>query len=314
MTPKRSLGARLQSIPKQAIFLVLILCATIPLFPDIKLPNVPVDGSIDFYGSLMSLKAGDVVLVQSDWTNSTRGESGGQMQALLRILMRKGVKFVVFSIGDPQSPQVARDTIATVAEGEAKAGGRRYEVWNDYVVAGYFPSGEGTMTAIGNSPLKLFSGRKDVPPGGVATDITRSPVFAGIKSPEDFKYIVCVVTSATNRTTLERVKNIPLLFMTTGVMVPENQNYYSSGQIKGLVGGVKGVFDLETLMERGVNGPEADAIHAEKFEPIPGFKGMPNAGMGTKYYPTLHVCLGLLIVAVIVGNVGMVLSRREARR
>lgn len=311
---KRSWGARLQSIPKQAIYLVLILCATIPLFLDIKLPNVPVDGSIDFYGNLMNLKAGDVVLLQSDWTNSTRGESGGEMQALMRILMRKRVKFVVFSIGDPQSPQVARTQIASVAEEEAKAGRYSYRPFEDYVVAGFFPSGEGTMTAISGSPLKLFADRKDVPPGGVATDITRSPVFAGIRTAEDFKYIVALVSSSTNRTTLERVKNIPIMLMVTGVMVPENQNYYNSGQIKGLVGGVKGVFDLETLMEKGLNGPEPDTIHTERFDAIPGFKGMQNEGMGTKYYPTLHVCLLVLIVAVVVGNLGMVLSRREARR
>ena len=307
-----TIGQRLQSIPKQAIYLVLLLCATIPLFRDDKLPNVPLDGSIDFYGNLMSLKPGDRILIQSDWTNSTRGESGGEMQALLRILMRKRVKFVLFSIGDAQSPQVARTQIALIADEEAAAGRYKYQPFEDYVVAGYFPSGEGTMTAISGSPLKLFAGVKEIPVGGVATDVLRSPVFLGIRTAEDFKYIVALVSSSTNRTTMERVKNIPIMLMVTGVMVPENQNLYSSGQVKGLVGGVKGVFDLETLMESGLNGPSP--IRTDHFDEIPAFKGMKNEGMGTKYYPTLHVCLALLILAVVVGNVGMVLSRREAKR
>ena len=99
------------------------------------------------------------------------------------------------------------------------------------------------------------------------------------------------------------------MFMGTGVMVPENQNYYDSGQIKGMIGGVKGALDLETLMETGIEpGSSADFP-----EGIAGFKDMQNAGKGTAYYPTLHVCLFLLILAVVVGNVGMFLGRREKR-
>ena len=44
------------------------------------------------------------------------------------------------------------------------------------------------------------------------------------------------------------------MFMVTGVMVPETRNYFASGQITGLVGGVKGVYDLEGLMEKGFPG------------------------------------------------------------
>ena len=287
-------AARLQAIPRQWIFGILILCASVPLFFNVKVPNVPVESSMDFYRNLMSLKAGDRVLLQCDWTNSTRGESGGEAQALLRILMRKRVKFVIFSIGDPQSPQVMRDTVALIAAEEADAGRYRYEPFNDYVVAGFFPNGEGTMTAVEGSVLKAFAGKQDVPPGGVATDIRNSPVFAGIGGVEDFRYLIAIVSTSSSRVTLERVKKVPLMFMTTGVMVPEAQNNYVSGQLKGLVGGVKGVFDMETLMEEG-------------------FPGMQNAGMGTAYYPTLHVCLLLLIVAVAVGNVGMLLSRKRDR-
>lgn len=300
---KRSLAARLQSIPKQAIFAVLVLCASVPLFFKVDIPNVPVESSIDFFRALMRLQPGDRVLIQSDWTNSLRGECGGETQAILRILMRKRVEFVVFSIGDPQAPQVMRDQIARIAQEEADAGRYRYQSWRDYVVAGYFPNGEGTMTAVDGAVLKAFAGRKDVPPGGVATDIRRSPVFEGIHEASDFKYLVGITGSNTSRTTVERVKKTPLVFAVTGVMAPEAQNNYTAGQFKGMVGGVKGVFDLETLMESGL--PE---------DGIEGFKGMKNAGMGTAYYPTLHVCLTLLILAVVVGNVGMVLARREARR
>jgi hypothetical protein len=77
-------------------------------------------------------------------------------------------------------------------------------------------------------------------------------------------------------------------------MVPETRNYYTSGQITGLVGGVKGVYDLETLMKQG-------------------FPGMESKGKGTAYYLALHFALGLLILTVIIGNVAMLLAGKRAR-
>ena len=304
-----TLAQRLQSIPTRAIYLVLILCAAIPLFFKVPLPNVPIDPSIDFYGHLMSLKPTDRLLISADWTNSTRGESGAETEALMRILMRRHVKFAVFSVGDPQAPQVERDLIARVAAEEEANVGYRYAPFRDYTVIGYFPNGEGQATAINNNVLKAFAGRKDLPSGGVPTDVRRSPVFAGIRTLSDFKYFLNVTGSGTNTIYLERITKTPLMFMVTGVMVPENQNYYDSGQIKGLIGGVKGALDLETLMETGI----APGGSANFPDGAPGFKGMKNAGKGTAYYPTLHVCLFLLILAVVVGNVGMFLGRRETR-
>jgi hypothetical protein len=100
---------------------------------------------------------------------------------------------------------------------------------------------------------------------------------------------------------LQRITKTPKMFMVTGVMAPEDQSYYSSGQVTGLIGGLKGVVDLETLMQTGGEG-------------VPGFPGMQNAGRGTRYYLPLHACLTLLILAVVIGNVGMFLSRKKGQK
>lgn len=298
-------GHRLQSLSKNTLYLILFLFASIPLFLQISVPNEPVDSSIDFYTQLMKLPKGSKVLVGSDWTNSTRGESGGEMEALLRILIRREIKFAVYSTGDPQAPQVARDVIGRIAKEVAADGGPVYHPYQDYVITGYFPNSEGTTLSINNNVLSAFAGRKDSPEGGVAQDVLQSPVFQGIHSLSDFKYLVLVTASSTNTITLERIKKTPLMFMVTGVMVPENVVYYSSGQLKGLCGGVKGVYDLETLMEKGT----ADV------PPLPGTDKLKanHALKGTAYYPTLHFCLFLLIIAVAAGNIGMFLSRKGAR-
>ncbi|RYG26845.1 hypothetical protein EON82_01780 [bacterium] len=292
--PKRGAAQRLQSIPKPILYLVLVLATSVPLFFDIAVPNEPVPESKAFYDNLMTLKEGDRVLIASDWTNSTRGESSGEFDALMRILMRKGVKFAIYSTGDAQSPQVARNEINVISKLEKDAGRREYVPFNDYVILGYFPNSEGTLVGINNNVRATFQGKKDFPPNSPPRDVLQSPVFQGVKSVADFKYLLVVTASKTSEITIERIKKTPLMFMVTGVMVPETRNYYTSGQITGLVGGVKGVYDLETLMKDG-------------------FPGMESKGKGTAYYLSLHFALGLLIFTVILGNVAMFLAGKRAR-
>jgi len=305
--PKKSAGALLQSVPKNVLFGILFLFATFPLFLNIALPNKPLEESTAFYANLMKLPPNSKVLIASDWTNSTRGESGGEMEALLRILIRKQIKFGLYSTADPQAPQVARDVIARIAKEVADDGGPVYKPFTDYVVLGYFPNSEGTNLAVNNNVLTAFAGKKDLPEGGQQTDVMQSPVFTGVKSLADFKYFILVTASSTDKIIIERIKKTPMMFMVTGVMVPENVTYYASGQLKGLIGGVKGVYDLETLMEKGE--PESQVAS------LPGTDKLKKNKMlkGTAYYPTLTICLFLLILFIFAGNIGMFLSRKEAK-
>jgi hypothetical protein len=300
--PKVSFADRLQAIPKQFIFLLLILAASIPLIVTFPVPNKPDQDAKDFYTKLMQLPAGSKVLIGTDWTNSTRGESKAEFEALIKILIRKKIKFCSYSTGDVQAPNIAREAIAEVSREEGN-GQPAIKPYQDYVNAGFFPNSEGETSAINTDVRSAFNGRKDVTDTG-PQDILRSPVFEGINSLSDFKMLILVTASGTNDVTLERIKKTPLMFMVTGVMGPANFNYYQTGQLKGLIAGLKGGYDLETLMEQGISDPGEP--------PVPGFPGLKNKGMGTAYYPALIGTLCLMILMVIIGNVGMFLARWKA--
>lgn len=309
----KSFAEKMQSLPKPVIYAVLLFFCTVPLFFSVKLPNKPIDASIDFYAQLMKIPDGSKVILCSDWTNSTRGESKGEMEALLKIIMRKHIKFVLLSIGDTQAPQVAKDTIREVGDLEKVHGGTAYNEFEDFVNLGYFAAAEGTALAINNNVRSIAAGKKDFPVGAGPKDALQSPVFQGINNISDFKMFILITASSTNRIFLERITKVPMMFMVSGVMVPENTSYYASGQLKGLCGGVKGVYDLENLMDVGINGPEPGSIKSDKYpgETIAAWPGKGNAGKGTAYYLTLHFALALLIIAVAVGNLGMFLAKRK---
>jgi hypothetical protein len=239
------------------------------------------------------------------------------MEALLRIMMRRNLKFAIYSTADPQAPQVAIDTVRTINEERKAKGEREYVRYVDWVSLGYFSNSEGENQAIGSNVMKAFAGKQDVQPGHPPQDVYSSPVFKGITGNKDVKLLVLISASSTDTISLERIKGMPMAFMVTGVMVPQEQVYYQSGQLVGMCGGLKGVYDLETMMQYGLNTPDASGnIHVKSdhvTDAIPGFPGAINFGKGARYWPTLHVALLLLMLSIVVGNIGMFLARASRK-
>jgi hypothetical protein len=295
-TRERTFADKMMSVPRQWLYLLLITVTTIPLWFTVDVPNEPVDSSVDLYATLMAIPEGSTIIVASDWTNSTRGESGGQFKSLMRILMRRNVKFAIYSAADPQAPRVFSDAIERVNMERRNDGEAPYRRWEDFVSLGYFPNAEGTANAIANNLRAAWAGKTEFTPDGTKRDVFQSPVLQHVTRVEDVPLLIVVTASKTSTVTIERLYGrVPLALMVTGVMGPESQVYHASGQVEGLSAGLKGVYDVELLMERD-------------------FPGARNKDNGAKYYPALHLALTLLILAVIIGNIGMFLSRGRRRR
>ena len=313
----QELGVRLQSLPRQWLYLILLVVSTVPLFITLKIPNTPDPSSIALYAQLMSIKPGSTVLVSSDWTNSTRGESKSEFDAIMKILMRRKIKAVIYSIADPQAPQVAKDEISELNQLNQSQHLPEYQQWTDWVSAGYFSNGDGTAEAMLGSLHKAFEGKKDVDLQGKLTDIFQSPVLKGIDSLNQVPALIDITGSSTTVTYVQKLNHaVKLLFAVTGVMGPEALPYFESNQSKGLAIGIKGSYDLETLMEYGVNEPDKHGkimVRSSTYGAIPGFPGLDNFAQGSKYYPALNAALAIMILAVIVGNIGMFLSKGGRR-
>lgn len=322
----RSFGERLMSVNRTTLYGLLIAVTSIPLFFDITLPNQPTPAAIDAFATLSTLPEGSTVLIQSDWTISTRGESAGNMEAALRILMRRGVNFAIFSVADPQAPQVARDVVARINAERRAAGQPEHERWNQWVNLGLFPNAEATLNSFGVNFAAAIRDKTDVAPiSGPDGELTfearpvlQSPVFRNVRSISDASAYIVITASGSINVAIERLADkVPMVGMVTGVMGPETLPYYTSGQLRGLSAGLKGVYDMEWLMEFGLNSPpDRPRVVSEKHRSlgeIRGFEGEINLAKGKRYYPTLHAALFLMILAVVVGNIGMFLTRKRGR-
>ncbi|MBS1719107.1 MAG: hypothetical protein JST35_01530 [Armatimonadetes bacterium] len=293
----KTLAQKLQSVPRTTLFAILVLFTAGPLFiSGIKIPGEPTPEVKSLFNKLMTIPEGSTVLIGSDWTKSTRGESQGAFRALVRILMRRKIKFAIYTTGDPQAPEVARNEVKDIIDEEKKADPSfKWERWNDWVSMGYFPGAEGTANAFENDFVGAVSDKKDVTPQGLKLSVTSSPVLEKIKSLEDVELIVTVTASKTVTIAIERIKKAPMAAMVTGVMGPETRVYYPR-QLMGMSAGLRGVYDMESMMEKEFTDP--------KYKDL-------NKDRGARYYPTLHFAIGLLIIAVIIGNVGMFMQKKE---
>ena len=307
----------LQKLPRHVLFGVLLVCSIVPLFLKMEIPTPPDQSSKDLYRTLMGLPEGSTVLLETDWTTSTRGENGGEFEDVIRILAARNIKAAVYSAADPQAPQVAYDAIDNLNRVRKTKGLAPYANWTDYVKVGFFADADATNQAMAQNVHKAFAGKTTMSPDGNMESVFNSPVLSKVQTDSDMSQFILITASSTTTSAIGRLGGkLPMTFLVTGVMGPETLVYYASHQLNGMCDGLKGVNDLEALMQYGLNYPDAASakIKDSSGVTVPPLNDGITGGRGTAYYSTLQFPLSLLVIAVIIGNLGMVLSKNRRSR
>ncbi|MCG9894917.1 MAG: hypothetical protein MH204_05535, partial [Fimbriimonadaceae bacterium] len=168
----------IQNVDRRWLYLILIVVVTAGLFINVEVPAEADESSKAFYVAVQDLNPERPVLLQSDWTNSTRGENAGHMEAILRILIHRKQKFVVYSLADPQAPQVARNVIRTL--NKTLPDDQKLVEGRDYLDLGFFPNAEGTTQAMATNLRKIWGGRTTRTPDGGNVPIFETDVLRNV--------------------------------------------------------------------------------------------------------------------------------------
>ncbi len=316
---ENSIWEKLQRIDRRVLYAVLIALTSIGLFLKAEIPVAVDISSADLYAKLMSIDPAKPVVIQTDWTISTRGENMSHLESLLRILMSRKVKFVYYS-ATPDAPalQVATDVIRKINDERKSAGLSTYERGRDYISLGLFPNAEGANENMRNDIRKAWGGRRVRMPDGKEIEVFQTPVLQNVHAMSDFGLMVVVTASSTIDIAVQRLNDkVDLASMVTGVVAPGMLPYYQAHQLKGYAGGLKGSYDIEYMMKHGINHRDPDGSIKVPVGSIT--KEVPPLGEGktlaraTQYYADLHIALSLLIFAVLVGNVGMFAIRKSKK-
>ncbi len=275
-TPEQKPGffERLQSIDKRYIYLMIALGVLIPLIKPIGLPIRPSGPAKKLYSAIDSLKEGDVILMSFDYGASTKPELYPMSLALLKHFFRKNLKVVVVALW-PEGAQMAVNALHTVATEMGKKYGK------DYVNLGFKTGGLILIRQIG-------SGIKEAFPTDINnTPLEKLPMMQNIHDYSDIDMVIELSAGAPGIPEWIMVAkdefNTPVGGGCTAVSAPDFYPYLQSGQLVGLLGGLKGAAEYESLV---------------------GYKGKATAGMDSQSIAHL-----IIILFIILGNLSYFITR-----
>ncbi len=228
---------KMLALDRRWIFLAIAVSVIAPFFFYIGLPIKVTPEVKALYDAIEKLKPGDVVMYAPEYDPSTLPEMQPMAKAFMRHCFSKNIKLVSTGLFQLGVAQVEQDLTAIAKEYGKKRG-------VDYVFLGYKPYPETVILNMGENFRKSF------PTDYYGTPTDSLPMMRGIQNYSDCKLAVTItavsgidywIRSAHGR------YNIPLAIGVTAVMATDYYSYLQSGQLFGLVGGMKGAAEYEQL-------------------------------------------------------------------
>ncbi len=274
-----SFAERMLRIDRRIIFLVIGLCTLFPLLFPVGLPiriSSEVRGVYDY---IDNLPEGSVFLLSLDFDPASKPELYPQAIAILRHAFHKNLRVVAMTLW-VSGTGLADQIVSHTAKDAGKENGK------DYVFLGWSPGGSAVILNMGQDLYNAF-------PTDYGNKSTKGlPVLAGVQSLRDVTYAVSLGAGNPGVEAWYVFGKDKYKFELgggcTGVMAPGLYPLLRSGQINGLIGGLRGAAEYETLI---------------------GEKGKAVAGMDAQ--SATHLAI---IVLVAICNIFYFTMRRQQRR
>ncbi|TKB62869.1 MAG: hypothetical protein E8D48_06035 [Nitrospira sp.] len=230
---------RMLKIDRRIIFLMIGLCTLLPLLYPVGLP-IKVSSEVrGVYDHIESLPERSVFLLSIDFDPASKPELYPQAVALLRHAFRKHLRVVTMTLW-VSGTGMADQLVTQVAKEMGK------EYGTDYAFLGWSPGGQAVIINMGQDLYSAFPSDYN---GKSTKDL---PVLDGVRSLKDVGYMVSL---GAGRPGVEEwyvfgkdKYKFELGGGCTGVMAPGLYPLLRSGQINGLIGGLRGAAEYENLI------------------------------------------------------------------
>ncbi len=236
-----SFPEKMLHIDRRIIFVVIALCTLLPLLYPVGLPIKESPEVRSIYDHMESLPERSVFLLSMDFDPASKPELEPQAIALLRHAFRKDFRVIVMTLWLP-GIGLANQVITNVAGEMGKVNGE------DYVFLGYSPGTGALIIAMGQDLYKAFPSDYDNNP-------TRElAVLQGVPNLRHVDYVISLAAGTPGVETWYLFGKDKYRFELgggcTGVIAPGLYPFLRSGQINGLMGGLRGAAEYELLIER----------------------------------------------------------------
>jgi hypothetical protein len=268
---------KLMNIDRRVIFLFIALAVILPLLRPLGLPVRPSVPVQKMYETIDALPEGSRVILSFDYGSSTMPELYPMSLAMLRHCFDKNLKVISMALW-PEGATFAEQTFNVVANEYGKIYGE------DYVHLGFKSGGLVVISAMAEDIPETF------PQDYQGTPLEEIPVMNGISNFQDIDLIFDLSAGD---------PGIPYWVMIaqgryqkvlgggcTAVSAPQYFAYLQSGQLVGLLGGMKGAAEYEVLV---------------------GKKGDATAGMDAQ-----SMAHSLIILFIILANIALIYEKKKA--
>jgi hypothetical protein len=275
----RNFAHYMLTLDRRWIFLLIAIVTLIPLLYPMGLP-IRVSPEVQkVYDYIERLPEGTVVLLSLDFEPAGKPELYPMAIALLHHAFQQHLKVVGMTLW-PAGTGMAESIFTQVAQENNKEKGV------DYVFLGYAPGEANAIISMGQDLYAAF------PTDYYGTAITELPLLKNVRTLRDVHYVISLSVGFPGLDTWyvygKEKYGFELGGGCTAVSVPRFYPLLDTGQINGLLGGLRGAAEYEVLLQR---------------------EGKAIAGMDAQ--SATHF---LIIVLIVVCNIFYLLAGRTLSR
>ena len=275
---------RIMNLDRRWVYLVIGLVVTATVIWSFPVPLYVTPEVRSVYDFVESLAPGEILLIGVDYDPAALAELHPMSYAITRQCFAKDIKLLLCCLHQ-NGPGMVEQVIAQVAEEYGKVNGV------DYVYFGYQAYPAISILAMGQNFRIPF------PEDYYGTPLDSLPMMRTITNFDNVKAIINISAGSATEYWINYANgryNAKLAIGVTGVMTADYYPFLQSGQIFGIIGGMKGAAEYEYLAEKGgYISREKGQLWASKSMPI---------------QTTTHI---VIILFIVVGNVGYFMSRRK---
>ncbi len=284
----RDILLKLGRLDRRVIYGIIALGVIIPLLKPIGLPENITPPVKNLYEYIDSLPQGSAIILSIDYDATVLPEVHPMVLAVLRHAMARGIRPIGLGL-NPAGTGLGLDAFTRVG----KELGKKYG--EDFVYLGFKPNISATILGLGEDLRKVF------PRDYFGTPVDSIPMLKNIRNYNDIAITISFSGSGLPESWIMYANaryGEKIACGVTAVMAADFYPYLQTGQLVGMIAGLKGAAEYETLVNRlfknmGMKTPSVIAI-----------RGMDANSLA-------HV---LIMVFIILGNLAFFASKTGEER
>ena len=234
---------KIMQIDRRIIFILVALAVIIPTLLKVSFPITVSEPTRKLYDYIEDLPSGSTVLIAFDYGPSSMAELQPMGMAFLRHCFQKKIRVIGMTLvtdGATLGYEIMQEAAKTTdaIDGE------------DYVYLGFRPGTIQVMLGMGTTINSIFE--SDYSESRKGKPLAEIPMMAGIKNYDQIDLVLDLASSSTTEAWIAYINtryNQKIAAGVTGVIVSQMYPYLQTDQLIGLMPGLLGAAEYETLID-----------------------------------------------------------------